>query len=423
MTKTKIPQKLHATSPDLVGYTLGEFHDGQIRITIKFDGTLNEAALAKAVRHSLDAEPVLGCQFVRKPLRPFWQRCSNLQDAYEFRIVDASEREKAVNSYLLAPLNPFEGTQIRVALIRSNYDTLIIKMTHIVGDGVASFEYLQLLSRLYRNLLSEPTYQPRINLHGSRSFFQLLRHISPLRLASSLIHISVPKTAWKMPAEEHSTNIKPHLLIRRVGSKQLSNLKAYAKSQHATLGDVLTTAYYRTLFQTFNPPERSPLPLFLPVNLRKTVPKFTAQSICMLSASYFIEVTHRKDESFEETLTKVHCAMEQEKNKHSEVGYLLFIQLALLPGYVVPKLLRRTLSSVALIPEFSNLGVVDASCADFGVPVQDVLSSGPAMYAPHFCLGASTFNDELILTATIVGTDEYRARIETLLDALIRDLP
>ena len=321
--------------------------------------------MAKAVRLAFDAYPVLGCRFVEKLFRPYWQRCSSLQDAFEINTIANSEQEEATNRFLLAPLDPFVEPQVKVGLFRSDVDILCIKMTHIVADGGASMQYLQLLSSIYRKLKKQPNFQPNPNLGGGRSYFEILRHTSLPKLMLSCAHISVPKVTWQF-LKANNENLRPCLLIKRIGPKHFSYIKTYAKNHNVTIGDVLLTAYYRALFKVIDPPENVAYALFIPVNLRKYLPEGTRKSMGMLSASYFASIKHKKGEPFEETLSLVHAALKKEKSKQTELTLMLAMELIPFPGFVIPRVIGPSVSSVSALPEFSNIGVIDAQIADFG---------------------------------------------------------
>jgi NRPS condensation-like uncharacterized protein len=115
--------------------------------------------------------------------------------------------------------------------------------------------------------------------------------------------------------------------------------------------------------------------------------------------------------------------MENEKSKQSELGLMFAMELLLAPGYLAPRIIGPSISSVSALPEFSNIAVIDAKIADFGeVGVQEILSAGPTMAPPLFCLGSHTFNGELRFTASICGSDSYRVRVERFLEVLVKEL-
>lgn len=422
-----IPERISVSSLDMLGYTHykygdGEVIDAQVRIIITFKGVLDEARLKRAVRLAFDVEPVIGCSLVERPFCPHWQRCADLEDAFEFRTVDPSDQETGID-YLLAPLDPFSGPQVNVGLFRSDFDTLYIKMTHIVADGGASIEYLQLLSGIYRRLEREPEYRPVINLRGSRSSFQVLRHVKLRKLLSSCAHVSVLKPAWELPAVGNGKT-SPSFFIRRIGPERLSRIKVYARGHGVTIGDIVLTAYYRALFEVLDPPENMPLPLLVPVNIRRYIPGGHGEGICGLTAGYFPAITRKKGESFEATLARVHAVMEDHKSKQEELGQLVILELAATLGNVAMRILGPLVTPSLDLLTYSNIGIVDPSIANFGdVEVREILPAGPMLSAPCFILGSHTFNGEMALTSSVWGTEEHKAMIESLFEALVRELP
>lgn len=430
-----IPGRIPATSPDLMGYIDhklggGPVSDGQVRIVLRFGGVLDEARLGRAVRLALDAEPVVGCRFVERPLRPYWQRCNGLEGAFTFRIVGPGEQDGAANAFLLAPMDPFNGPQASVGLFRSGSDTLCIRMSHIVADGGASIEFLRLLSGIYRRLEADPEYRPAVNLRGSRSSFQALRHVRLSRILASCARISVSGPSWSLFTQGRGRSgptgrpESPAFYVRRIPPDRLAWMKEYAKSRGVTMGDLLIAAYYRALFAVADPPENLPLRMLVPVNLRRYIPGGAGESLCSLSAGYFPAIRRKKGEAFDDTLARVHDRMETNKQRREELGQLFLMELAFAPGYILPRLLGQFISSVQAVPTFSNIGVVDGGAADFGgIPVREFLPAGPIAYPPYFVLGSSTFEGEMALTSIVRATGGERARADRLFEALLGELP
>lgn len=398
-------------------------HDGQIRIIVRFDGTLDEARMRNAVRLAFDAEPVTGCRFVERPLRPYWQRCHDLESAFEFHLVDPSDLEKAGTDFLLSPMDLFNGPQVKVGLFRSGADTLYIKMSHIVADGGASFEYLQLLSGIYRRLGDDPEYYPEVNLRGCRNSFQVLRHVKLTRILAACTRVSVSKPAWVFPAAGNE-DLTTRLFIRRIGRERVSRIRAYAKDHGVTVGDMLITAYYRALFELIDPPENVPLPLLVPVDLRRYIPGGRGEGICSLTAGYFPEVARRKAEPFEGTLARVHAVMERNKTRLEEVGQIFLMELAFAPGNLVPRIAGPLLSSALVFPNISNIGVIDPGIADFGdVPVREIFPAGGITRLPNYLLGSHSFGGEMVLTSIVLGTEEDMAMVDRFFGMLLGELP
>ena len=68
--QAKFPAFLPAPMWDQMQYLIRKVSDQQIRAVIQFDGNVDQEVLRKAVRLSLDVEPVLGCRFVERDPHP-----------------------------------------------------------------------------------------------------------------------------------------------------------------------------------------------------------------------------------------------------------------------------------------------------------------------------------------------------------------
>jgi NRPS condensation-like uncharacterized protein len=423
MEKQQIPERIPATASDQIMFLDRGTGDGQSRLVVIFNGRLDEARLGKAVRLSLDAEPVLGCRFVERPWRPYWLRLSDMGLVLSIYAVDPRDLELELNDFLTAPLDPLAGPQLRVGLFRSDTDVLCIKMSHTVADGGSSMEYARLLGDLYRRLKDDPDYGPAINLKGSRSVYQALRPFGLKPLLKACARFSVPRPAWGLRYNGHD-NSGRSFMLRRIGGERYDLIKAYAKQHNVTIGEVFLTAYYRALFEALNPPENVPLPVVVPANLRRYLPSGRAGGICNLSGGFFPAIERKKGEPFEDTLAKVHASMEREKAKHTEIAQMLFMELATLPGYAFLCAMKNTINSFMMHPGFSNIGIIDPAVADFGdVEAIDAYGMGPVPYPPHFGLGVMTFKGSMILTAGYCYTSTDTGLVSRIFDLLLEEVP
>ncbi|MDD3365548.1 MAG: condensation protein, partial [Syntrophomonas sp.] len=70
--KDRIPTILPVTGIDRICYLLKYgYYNMQIQAIISFDQHLDTDVIKKAVRLSLDAEPILRCQFVENDKQPY----------------------------------------------------------------------------------------------------------------------------------------------------------------------------------------------------------------------------------------------------------------------------------------------------------------------------------------------------------------
>ena len=93
-----IPDTMPATWQDCFNYLVRYvgFTNSTIQAVIHFKGKLDVVRLARAVKLSVDAEPVLGCKFIEREDRPFWQRLTDQDNISWCALEEVSDREKAV---------------------------------------------------------------------------------------------------------------------------------------------------------------------------------------------------------------------------------------------------------------------------------------------------------------------------------------
>src|SRR5689334_3963303 len=102
---------------------------------------LDDARLMRAVRLTMDAQPILGCKFVPHWFRPYWKRYENL-DRMEFCNIRAGRnRPQDVHDFFVEPLYKLP---VRVLVLRGEQERLCIKLDHRVGDGTSLQEYAYL---------------------------------------------------------------------------------------------------------------------------------------------------------------------------------------------------------------------------------------------------------------------------------------
>ena len=121
----------------------------QIQAIMKLDGRLDFDKLSRAVRLSVDAEPVFGCRFVEND-PPYWKRLDNIDKIKFCSFEETDNPDEAIQRFLESPLDMDNDPMVKVKLIRSDqYDTLCLKINHACCDGAGTKEYIQLLSEIY----------------------------------------------------------------------------------------------------------------------------------------------------------------------------------------------------------------------------------------------------------------------------------
>jgi NRPS condensation-like uncharacterized protein len=422
-----IPKIFPASSTDQLMFLNDSNSDGQMHGMIAFNGRVDAGRMARAIRLSLDAEPVLGCRLVKGPVRLRWQRADGLDCLDLCPVVETDDALNEAFKFMSSPMDVFTAPQVQARLFRSDRDALCVRMTHAVADGGGFKEYLGLLSSIYRRIGIDPGYRPIPNLDGSRSQGQLVKHVGLSPLVRPGLRFSVPRLEWCFPGTGPDYSGRC-FLTADIGPVKSAAIRAYARDRGVTINDLLLTAYYRSLFEVLDAPAGRPMPITVPVNLRRYLPSGKAGGICTLSGLFIPAISREPGEPFEDTLARIHNAMDTAKRDKMDLSQVLFLQLAFLPGYVPMRFaMRHVMKPLArglmTLPCFSNLGVIRQDDLNFGdVNVADVSLFGPVAFPPYFDFTVYSFGDTMRCSIGYCDSAADVKLVKSMLEIFLREI-
>jgi NRPS condensation-like uncharacterized protein len=404
------------------GRSLGDL---QVRCVIRFDGQIDAERLSCAVCLTIEAEPLLGCRFVEKLWRPYWQSLDNLDSTTIFNAVTCKDAQAEIKAFLARPMDVCVGPQVQVTLFRSINDTLCVKINHMVLDGGGFKNYIGLLARTYRELKTNPEYKPETHTHSNRVFRQAFRQVGLPRVIGAAHHGSIPRSDWGSPA---SGQVVSDAVFeeRHIEPERFAEVKAYCQRKQATMTDVLLAAFYQAMFTLVEPPVGANLPVMVTVDLRRYLPEYYSSAICDLASAYFVRLKQAKANTFEDTLTRVR-RLSDHVRANQEWLDALNMELLFLPGFYFGKSILQSLMkwhdiSNKILPIISNIGVIDPAIVDFGdTAVADVTLYGPTPRRPSYDISVSTFGNRMSLTASSANAAVAQS-LGKFLDAVINVL-
>lgn len=423
----RVPLRLPSVALDRLEHLVLAAADQQLHCVIRFAGRVDSDRLARAVRLTLNAEPVLGCRFVERPWRPFWERLAGLDERNHCPVETPADPQTALMQYIVTPVNLAAGPQAQARLFRGDDDLLCVKLNHAVVDGGGLIEYASLLATLYRRLAVEPDHAPRPNLAGDRGQGQVFRRIPlPTRLAA-LRRSAIPPPGWGFPFSGSDLSGRT-VLIRRVDAPRVAALRAHARDHGVSFNDVLLAAFFRAFCAVLDPPASVPLPVQVPVNLRRYLPNGRAGALCNLAGSIYPALRCEPGAPFAATLEQAHAAQAAAAAGLPGLGQALMLEAAMaLPYALATRLAAATMAGSRTgktHPFLSNIGVLDPAWVDFGdTAVADAYGVGPVLYPPGFFLALSTFRGVLTLATSFCHTAVEASRVARCLDVLVAELP
>lgn len=446
------PGIIPASGHDIANYTarfgLASY---QIQAVIRLNGKLDFEKLAKAVKLSVDEEPVLGCRFVESN-PPYWKRAENTDEGKFTSMESTDKPDTALKRFLDSPLDMDKDLQLKVRLIRSgDYDTLCVKINHICVDGAGAKEYLQILARIYSRLAGgEGDYVPTPRIGGRTDQDRLLKELGiggPLTNLNRLAkdpgifkdsldpQYLAPRGVWPYPTLQRGSN-STRYSVAKLPEGHVDILYLYAKERGATINDLLLTAFYRAMFRISRPLYGIPMDVSSTMDLRRYLPDRKTVALRNFSGGFFTKLARIKGEPFEETLARVVRITKRIKDGYPGVFNALggehvekMAPLSTIPYYSFVRLFYglQSLNPFNItgtgLPGLSNLGFISEELLKFGEStVTDAYIVPPAVRGPAFLVVAGTYNGVLTLTQSYYKGSIRRKDVERLLGKIRQEL-
>ncbi len=418
-----------ATVVDRIGYLLKYgYYNMQIQMVITFAQHLDTDVLKKAVRLSLDAEPILRCQFIENDKQPYWQPFDNPDQIqwFEFVLVQNDSKQAAIEQFLKSPFY-YEEQMLSVRLIRVNdNDILCVKIAHACSDAAGLKQYLQLLAGIYSHLLKDSRYKPEPNTKrrlDQKSYFEALGIKDPLALLDPNDQ-PLPAT-WAFPfygTESKEINIS----MRRFAGESFDRIRAFGKAHSVTINTIILTSFFRSMFQLLNPPAGDDREICVTMDLRRFFKTNPSQDICNLAVIIIARICRVEQESILETLKRVSKTMDELKHAHLELSEAVkteaqeaieYSQLLALFQAARPMIIETGKFS----PTLGNTGIINP--LQFGqITANDAYLIPPTTNVPGFMLAVSTYNRTLTLSTSYYGPSHRTEDVEAFMDLMEKEL-
>jgi NRPS condensation-like uncharacterized protein len=307
---------------------------------------------------------------------------------------------------------------VRVLLLRSDSDTLCIKLDHHVGDGTALREYAYLLADIYNRLEDNHGYEPLPNLNGSRSLLQVGNRFGPrdkwriLRHAVKA-HRELRKLGhWEYPLPGDG-RLEFDYVTWRLDADRVRAILEYGFRHRATVSQVLLATFYTAMREELPCSIELALPASMAIDLRRFLPATAAPGLSNLVGVSVIGVDPELENSLEAVVEQIQDQMSSER-KYLGLAVSSFAlealpvirHLAALHPYGRSKRLHQRRQSALLSEDhvkgwmmLTNVGELDEARLEFrGTELTDAFVTGGVFRFPGLLgLGVSGFRGSLTL--------------------------
>jgi len=417
---------------DQMNYFALKICSQMLHCVLYFQERLDEVIMTKAVRQSLEIEPILGCRLILKNNQPFWESRTDLDQQELCEVMETQNVQKDLEHFLVKPVDAEIDSLVQIKIFRNlqTQDCLCIKINHVASDAGGLKNYAELLAKIYTELAlgNEPKiYRLEVVERGQNQFMETLEPQLKATFgdrSKNFMQSAVPN--WSFPSRGHYIT-RPGFVFGRMNCKQYYNMKDLAKKKSVTINDMLLTAFCLALKEEAVHPTDRPIIIQVPVDLRRYLCDKKAP-VCNLSGAEYVKVIVDDEDDFLDVLHKVREAMKLIKDNSpgltsafalNTLSQLEFSQAKAVMQGNMEKMIQYNVA----IPLLTNMGIVSDESKKYGyLTAVDGYFVSPVTFSPGLMVGISSFGDTLTLSVGFSEDSIEREAIERLLNRMINEI-
>jgi NRPS condensation-like uncharacterized protein len=417
-----------AAGGDIATAALGAMMEMTLGVRLTFAERLDPGVLARATRLLLDLEPVLGCWYDEGLRGAEWVRCSDLDEAACFAVVESEDPDHEAVDFHATSFDP-RGPRLAVLLVRGpERDDLCVRFDHVAGDGWSAKEVAHLLAETYSRLLEDPSHAPPPRTAPRPTHGDVWRALTDEQRAAAAPERIPPfgRSKWRMKLWPGSGM---GLVVRTLTleAERVAAIRAHAHERGATVNEALVAAFVRSAADLC-PPKPGVRPgVSVSADTRRLVERGGFDRITGLATTQTVMMDYTHGESFDETLRHVADGTAPHRACLWGVGGPLAagkrpspFLLRVLTWFIA--YMMRTIDAAALVT--MNVGPFDERRLRFGRAIpKTAIASGPIARFAGFAAMISSYLDAL--TIWTAGRRELidPALLERMLEGIDRELP
>lgn len=403
-------KKYRLTLLDYVNVCLQSFGDHVMHIVFCPQKPLDLPRFRRALRLSVDAEPILGCRLLYSRWKPLWQRWdSAVLDRFDWCDEQpAADVDQQIQAFLLQKMDCCTEPMVRARLIRGASDTVCLNVNCVPIDGRGLLIYLERLFNIYNELATNPDYRPVATDMERRS----TRHLLPRFRWHDLFKLLffALRNQWIDRATAHNWRFpytKEGELDRvfqhcQFSPATLAAMTEFRHQQGFSFNDLILAAFYDGLYAIIQPARDNTFCVLNTYDLRRYEPAGAPDRVANYSSFVNSNVAMETGLPFVTLVQRVRTAMAERKRHYPGIteGPFIWPIFHFLPfgvaRFVVEKLLAHRGED---IPVLTNVGVIaiDRLKLD-GERIRSLIPFAPLEYPPKLTVTVATVGDRITLT-------------------------
>ena len=221
--------------------------DHQIRFVLHFDLHLDVEVLKNAFQITLENNPIACAKYVEDKKKVLWEFFGCEMDKV-FSLYECEVPDQLIHEVVIEQLNTLSGPQLKLSLIRSKSDCLILNCDHTISDAAGVKNFMYRLAENY-GILSKNNEVIKQTCIPNRSLKALSGNMG-LKEKWSVLKVMLlnKKSAPTFTKNGELNNLQnPGFKTYTINKFEFQKIKEFGKKYSATVNDMLLAIYFFTL--------------------------------------------------------------------------------------------------------------------------------------------------------------------------------
>lgn len=419
-------RRLNAELWDKMHYLFRDFNDRMVHVELRYDFEIDIEALKTVLICFFEKAPVLHSSFTDNHVRPYWTvQDYKIDDVLTVKNVSAEELDGEIDAFLTQCIPPEAPLQMKVAVFRYEGKTVLcIVENHMCMDGGDFKYFMNALCKNYNDYVSGKA-SPIDLKTGTRSYESVYGDFSPAEkhMAKNLYRNINAKDDHAFPLTPDNIRDRSFIARRTLPADLFDPIKSAGKAHGATINDMLTAAYFHSVYELAGFDRNDAVSISCAIDLRRHIKDSEDLGLTNQTAWMQCRVPRCGKDVFE-TLAFTVQSVNQFKSDHF-IGLhglpLLSLGYKILPHAASEEIVKIGYSNPLMA--MSNIGILDEKklVLDGNEPTGGFMS-GAVKYKPYALLSVTTLRKEITFSMCVRGNDEDRKIVARFFDLLEKNI-
>jgi NRPS condensation-like uncharacterized protein len=337
----------------------------------------------------------------------WWELLPFVHPRKYFSVLEKTGQEMDLPRALSQNIDPYEGPQVMVFLIRTREgtgDVLVINASHVAMDGRGLKDLTGLIMEFYYHSEKVSSFVTREKLNNYQ-YLPLVSTCLPYPYKSAKKdEISAGAGSWTFPVQSPETH-NQSFAVMTIPVQRVATIHRTRKDLGVTLNDLILSVIAKASVNLMAGCDQRACSFLNTVDMRRYHP-VSGRSVTNYSTAFEVRIPVKPTDSISDLCCIVHKIMENKKNDLPGIKEALDAELLWKSGVKAARETFRARISdpenyEARIPIFTNTGIIDLDRTNHCIPsVRNAWLLPCHAPPPAIFIAISTYRDTITISST-----------------------